>query len=197
MPLSEVEMLTAGRPPVQGGQVVVIGGRTLVAQAVDGQSQAAEAPVHRASVPAPSHERATVDIEIPGPPPDPCNTSPVVRAEARRHVDMGDGANVAGDAQRAVNEYRAAIAMDPCNSYGWASLGDVSLQEGRPDLAIRALRVATQLQPGHYGALTNLGLAYESIKQPTLAAEAYQKALVARPDHGPAAEGLERLGTEP
>ena len=93
----------------------------------------------------------------------------------------------------AINEYRAALAMDPCNGYGWLGLGETAASAGRPDVAVRALKNATRLMAGHYGAWTTLGQQYEILGQYRSAAEAFHKAVELRPDHVAALAGLDRV----
>jgi cytochrome c-type biogenesis protein CcmH/NrfG len=53
--------------------------------------------------------------------------------------------------------------------------------------------VAVRLVPGHYGAYTSLGEAYERHHRLELASEAYHKALSIHPQHSPALVGLARI----
>ncbi len=121
-----------------------------------------------------------------------CGTSEVLRTESRRRVDAGNEALLAGDIQQAIDEYRAALTLDPCNPYAWADLGSIALQIGSAGPAALALSQAVELQPRHYTAYTNLGGAYEALGQPELAYEAYRVALALRPHHQPALQGQQR-----
>jgi len=132
-------------------------------------------------------------IELPDPPPQECKTSDLLRAESRRHVDRGDVARQSRKSDQAVNEYKAAISLDPCNAYAWSTLGELAYDLKQPNQAIRALRVTTRLMPRHYGALTLLGLAYEQLGRTALAESAFQDALAIAPDHQPAQVGLKRV----
>lgn len=140
-----------------------------------------------------SDEPGLLGVTLPPDPPDPCKAPPdALRAEARKRVDLGDERRVARDAKGAAQEYRAALTMDVCNAYAWLGLGEVASGSARPDLAIRTLRNTTRIMPAHYGAWTLLGKAYEAIGQGGMAAEAYEKALAARPGLPEATEGLRR-----
>ncbi len=140
-----------------------------------------------------SNDRSYV-LEIPEPPSDgSCDTMEALRTESRRMVESGNEAVLAGEIQRAIDEYRAALTLHLCNPYAWADLGAVALQLDRPAEAVLALTQAVELQPRHYTAYTNLGLAYESLGQYGFAREAFRVALSVRPHHAPALEGLGRV----
>lgn len=145
---------------------------------------------------APSSTEALVALDLPADPPDACRAPPeAVRGEARRRVEMGDERRIARDTAGALREYRAALTMDACNGYAWLGIGEVAGGLARPDVASRALRNATALMPAHYGAWTSLGKAYEGLGQATLAADAYGKALAARPGLPEALEGWRRTAS--
>jgi hypothetical protein len=136
-------------------------------------------------------------LEVPEPPLSPdCGTAEVLRTESKRLVDAGNEAMVRGDLQQAIDEYRAALTLDLCNPYAWADLGAIALRIGEPADAALALSQAVEMQPRHYTAYTNLGLAYEALGQQDLARDAYRIAIGLRPHHGPAQQGLVRLGEE-
>jgi hypothetical protein len=137
-------------------------------------------------------------IEIPQPPLSAdCGTAETLRAESRRLVDAGNEAELAGQDQRAIDAYRAALTLDACNPFAWADLGATAVRLQRPAEAALALAQAVELQPRHYTAFTNLGLAYEALGHPELARAAYMSALGLRPHHAPAQRGLERLDRSP
>ena len=95
--------------------------------------------------------------------------------------------------QEAADRYKAALTLDPCNAFAWHAMGQLAITGGHLDTAIQALRVATRLVPGHYGAFTSLGEAYERNSRNELASEAYHMALSIHPQHQPALEGLARI----
>jgi hypothetical protein len=143
-----------------------------------------------------SSSEGTYVLDIPEPPLSPdCGTAEVLRTESRRRVDAGNEAMVRGELQTAIDEYRAALTLDPCNPYAWADLGALALQLEHPAEAALSLSQAVELQPRHYTAYTNLGLAYEALEQADLAREAYRVALGLRPHHQPALQGLGRVDT--
>jgi len=144
-----------------------------------------------ASVPTASSD---VVLRVPEPPANfECRASDALRKESRRHVDLGDEAQIAGTLQKAVDEYQAAIAIDRCDGFAWANLGSVALRTGHALDAVRALEAAVELMPNHYRALTDLGDAYESLKEWNAAEGSYREALHVQPNHLAAMEGLKRV----
>ncbi len=133
-------------------------------------------------------------LEIPEPPlTNECGVAEVLRTESRRRVETGNEAVIRGDIQHAIDGYRAALTLDPCNPYAWADLGTLALQLDMHAQAAIALSQAVEIQPRHYTAYTNLGLAYEGLDQPSLASDAFRIALALRPHHAAAQQGLERV----
>jgi len=133
-------------------------------------------------------------LDVPEPPLSlDCGTSDVLRTESRRRVDAGNEALVRGELQQAIDEYRAALTLDPCNPYAWADLGSIALELDNAAAAALALSQAVEIQPRHYTAYSNLGLAYEALDQPDLAYEAFGVALSLRPHHQPAQQGRQRV----
>ena len=199
-----------------------VGGRTLSAEAIPGEdsvpvtpptttmavaappAQPAAPPAQPAAPARPAPTPATpaqprfdgVEITIPAPPSPSCSTAAALAAESRRRVELATAAMRAGEGQRAADELAAALTLDRCNAFAWVSLGDLALKASRPDLAVRALREGIKLQPDYYGALTSMGQAYEVLGQAHLARDAYERALAIRPDHSPARQGLDRVGTD-
>ncbi|MDP2306842.1 MAG: hypothetical protein Q8P18_12535 [Pseudomonadota bacterium] len=145
-----------------------------------------------ASMPS-SDPMAALAASLPADPPTACKApAEALRGEARKRVDAGDDRRIKRDALGALQEYRAALTMDACNAYAWNGIGDIANEAARPDLAVRALRNTTRLLPGHYGAWTMLGRNYEALRQSSLAAEAYSKALELRPGLPEALDGWRR-----
>ncbi|MES2642570.1 MAG: hypothetical protein V4850_24005 [Myxococcota bacterium] len=154
----------------------------------------APAPPVAAPQPPPSSDpMAALAATLPADPPTACKPpADALRGEARKRVDSGDDRRIKKDALGALQEYRAALTMDPCNAYAWNGIGDIANEAARPDLAVRALRNTTRLLPGHYGAWTMLGRNYEALRQNVLAAEAYAQALQLRPGLPEALDGWRR-----
>lgn len=142
--------------------------------------------------PEPAATLSPKDLEIPDPPPDPCVTRSTLRQPSNQQVDLGNEAMIHGDRAAALGHYRAAIAVNRCNAFAWASLGDALLGAGGPEAALEALASATTLMPTHFQAWTSRGRAAEALGRYADAAEAYGEALASRPGFGPAEAGLAR-----
>ncbi|MBM4392662.1 MAG: tetratricopeptide repeat protein [Deltaproteobacteria bacterium] len=196
--------------------VVVIDGKPLVAATVVGTPPPAanappaatyapapgySAPEYAAPVatttpvgtPAPAAAAPAIALDLPPDPPDPCASAPdAVRTESRKRVGTGDEYRITGRVDEALRDYKAALTMDKCNGYAWMSLSMLAGEQGRTDLAIRALRNTARLLPTHPGAFLMLGKAYESFGQRGLAADAYRKASELAPSNAEAIEGYMR-----
>lgn len=199
------------RPP-QGNAgtktVVVIDGKPLVAATVAGTPPppaaattpptytpppSYPAPAYTMPVATPAPPAPTATLELPPDPPDPCSPAPdAVRAESRKRVGTGDEYRITGRVDEALRDYKAALTMDKCNGYAWMSLSMLANEQGRTDLAIRALRNTTRLLPTHPGAFLMLGKAYEGFGQRSLAADAYRRASDLAPSNAEAIEGYMR-----
>lgn len=194
---------TSSAPPASAyGQTAANSGQsgTSYAQPATGYSQSATNYAQPASgynnqvATAPTPQ---VDLSIPKSPPSTCTTADALVKESRKHVDMGNDAELVNELDRAADEYRAAITLYPCNGFAWAALGSLALRTNHPTEAVSALEVARKLQPNHYGAATDLGKAYEALGKKTDAIGAYQAALKANPGYAPASQALTRLGVAP
>lgn len=218
LPVDQKELAGGGgSSPGAGAMVVVIDGRPIVAEppgaapvaaspgygaapaVVSSPYYGAAPPAAPSAAPVPAPVPPTpgpagpVVLELPVDPPDPCNPAPdAVRAEARKRVGTGDDLRIAGRTAEALKDYRAALTMDKCNGYAWMSISQVTVEQGRTDLAIRALRNTTRLLPAHPGGWLMLGKAFETFGQKGLAAEAYKKATELAPGNAEAIEGYMR-----
>lgn len=143
---------------------------------------------------SPTRSEDLPSIEVPSPPEDArCRTSDALRKESRKHGDLGNEAVIRDDPVTARDEYRAAIALDPCNAYAWADLGALALRVGDVGAALAALEQAVRFMPRHYTAWTHLGQAREAQGRYGPARDAFRRALEIRPGHPPALEGLRRV----
>jgi hypothetical protein len=208
MPASQADLAAApGRAPGPGAVVVVIDGRPLVAEppaSGPADAPAVEAPTigsPPAPGPLPAPAAAASPRPAPGPvalalpddPPDPCPAAAdAIRAEARKRVGSGDDSRMAGRADDALRDYKAALTLDRCNGYAWMSIAQLTVDAGRTDLSIRALKNATRLVPRYPPAWVILARAYEAIGQRSMAAEAWRTASALAPGNAEAVEGYMR-----
>lgn len=186
VPYTPAAPASAPQPPARAG--------IIVEQAVVREVETREYPPH---LPAEGPLEIQLDFSLPDAPGQRCWVSTQVAEEATRRLDLGDESRLRGDFQTAVEEYRAAVTLDRCNAIAWAALGQLALQADDKGKATYSLDIATRLRPEHYGAMTNLGLAYEAQGRVVEAREAYRRALQTRPGHPPAAAGLARVGGTP
>jgi tetratricopeptide (TPR) repeat protein/predicted O-methyltransferase YrrM len=98
-----------------------------------------------------------------------------------------------GRLDEAIEEYRAAIALDesdPCSRFG---LCDAYDKKGMADAAMRELKVAMRLRPGWPYYHNRMGRLLESAGRIGEAAREYAEAVRLKPDFGDALAGLRRV----
>ncbi len=95
-----------------------------------------------------------------------------------------------GFADRAIEEYRKCLELDP-RYYGAAyNLGRLLAEGGRPDLAISRFRQVLALQPEHMRSLVALGMALTRVGKPQEAEKILARAVEIQPDSAAAWNGL-------
>ncbi|MGA9140587.1 MAG: tetratricopeptide repeat protein [Methanocella sp.] len=97
-----------------------------------------------------------------------------------------------GRLDEAIEEYKAAIALDesdPCSHFG---LCDAYDKKGMADAAMRELKAAMRLRPGWPYYHSRMGKLLESAGRTEEAAREYEEALRLKPDLGDALAGLRR-----
>jgi tetratricopeptide (TPR) repeat protein len=147
-------------------------------------------PVSLAKAPA----SVTVSFDMPDAPTEACAPNAALVRPSNDQVDLGDDARIASDLQSALTHYRAAIVINACNAYAWASLGEALWDAGRLPDARLALATSTKLMPTHHVAWARLGAIEESTGAADRAGAAYSAALAANPSYQPARDALTRLG---
>lgn len=104
----------------------------------------------------------------------------------------------ASDRAAARDAYRRALELDPAHADARVNLGNLLLEDGRAEAAVREYRQALEADPGHALAAFDLGVALEELERAAEAAEAYRKALELDPGladaHFNLAGVLERTG---
>lgn len=96
--------------------------------------------------------------------------------------DLGVEYGQLGDAERALECLRQAVAGNPDDAQLQYNLGNALLAAGRAGEAAASFRRATELRPDHVEALNNLGNALRALGRPEAALEAYRRGLALRPD---------------
>ncbi|MEX0643936.1 MAG: tetratricopeptide repeat protein [Parvularculaceae bacterium] len=100
-----------------------------------------------------------------------------------------------GDLQLALDDFNAALEIDPDLAEAYLNRGTVYFQAGQADAAIADYQKALDLGTSRpWAAWYNIGLAYEEKNDKAKALEAYAKALESNPSFAPAREKLAQLG---
>ena len=72
-------------------------------------------------------------------------------------IAQGEAALAAGDTQKAIDSYEAALAVDPGYTPIFLELAEVARQEGLQGKAIRYYREALERDPGNFAAISGEG----------------------------------------
>src|SRR6185369_8150551 len=80
----------------------------------------------------------------------------------------------AGDIARAEEFYRQALALDSSSAEGWVRLGTACLGLRHVEEAVKCLQQGIALQPDHFDAYNNLGVALDRLGQEDEALACYQ-----------------------
>jgi serine/threonine protein kinase/tetratricopeptide (TPR) repeat protein len=98
-----------------------------------------------------------------------------------------------GQLREALDAYLTAYELDQSSDRATATIGNVQGQLGRPDLALRWYdkAVRRETRPGIYSEF--FGDAWSDLTEDVLAEEAFQKAIIFRPDLAGAEIGLARI----
>ena len=83
--------------------------------------------------------------------------------------------------ERALEEYRAALAFNPRLVRGWTSIAYIHATQGRFGEAERHFLEALQLAPRDFAILFNLGYVRNELKQYARAIEAFREAVKLKP----------------
>lgn len=83
--------------------------------------------------------------------------------------------------ERALEEYRAAVAINPRLVKGWASIAYIHARQGRFGEAEHHLLEALRIAPRDFDTLFNLGYVRNELKQHAGAVEAFKEAVELKP----------------
>lgn len=109
---------------------------------------------------------------------------------ARAFTQLGMAYSAAGDLDRAIAQYRSALALQPDFRDAHLNLGTALGRQGKLDDALREFTIAVDLDPGLAEAHQNLGLALASKGRRDEAAQQFRLAIAARPDFADAHNSL-------
>ncbi len=119
--------------------------------------------------------------------------TPGIRQEIFRRISEGRGALFEGNAKKAADDLCWA-SRRALNSHDAAwYCGRAKLLARDPEGAVKALRLATDIDPQHLGSWVDLGDALLAAGRPAEARPAFYKALTIRKDYSAAYDGLARL----
>lgn len=121
----------------------------------------------------------------------------MTRDAASLHAAAIDHAR-AGRFEAAAEVLRKLLRQHPRHAAGWAMLGSVQLQLGRPAEALASYDRAVALAPGHAPTWLNRGNALARLERPEASLASYERAVAAAPDlvpgHANQAQALNLLG---
>lgn len=103
--------------------------------------------------------------------------------KAEAHHLRGNALFKQGFADRAIEEYRSAIRLNPVFAGAHYNLGVALLQKNMKDEAIRELTTAVKLNPGFHEAHSNLGTAYANNGMIDRALKHFEIAVKLKPDN--------------
>ncbi len=102
---------------------------------------------------------------------------------ARVHQLMGDGFQAAGEQEKAEDEYRAALSLQPDLAEVGLELGDLLRTQRKYEESLKAYAQILDNKPGDFWALFGSGMSYQGLQQFSQAANFFQKACEVVPNH--------------
>ena len=112
------------------------------------------------------------------------------RATANAHYQIGRSLLTSNQPIDAAKQFQMALNIVPAHTDAMTQLAAVRARQGDFSDALALLKNASQLDPDSPTILTNLGNLYYQAGQLPQATDAYQQALILKPDHLPARYGL-------
>jgi tetratricopeptide (TPR) repeat protein len=126
-------------------------------------------------------------------PPARAEDAAAVRQESFRRLNEGIRLLKTGDARAAADNlcWVAARALSSHDAHWYCGLALIQARD--PEGAVKALEIASELEPKHLGTLVALGDAFLAVGNPDAARGAYYRALDVRKDYSQAWDGLARV----
>src|SRR2546427_4244570 len=100
---------------------------------------------------------------------------------AKWHLQQGITYLNQHDIQKALDEFRFALRLNPKNAAARDYLGETLVESGETQLAVEEFQKAIQLSDSFAGAHFHLGLAYDRLGQALQAVSQYEKTLYLQP----------------
>ncbi|MEA3346500.1 MAG: tetratricopeptide repeat protein, partial [Candidatus Auribacterota bacterium] len=113
--------------------------------------------------------------------------------EAIEHYNLAVSYTKQGSIDRAVQEYKKAIAIDFTFAVAHYNLGILHRKKDNKKLAIESYKNAVKINPGFEKAYTNLGSIYKDLGQYDVAAGYFKKAIEINPDNSMSHLGLAHI----
>ena len=102
-------------------------------------------------------------------------------AEVARFMTIGISAMNQRNLEVAYNAFDHVVGMAPDFAEGWNKRATVNFMLDRVDASMRDIERTLALEPRHFGALSGMGLIFDTIGNPGAAADAWEKALGVHP----------------
>ena len=115
--------------------------------------------------------------------PVPSPLHDVISPDAYYHFVIGYQAELLGDLDTALKEYRTVIRADRSSAYVRTQLAGVLMNLDRPEEAESVVREALELEPENIDALTMLAQVLNSQKKSMEAIEIYKRVMAAAPEN--------------
>lgn len=109
------------------------------------------------------------------------------------HAGLGDCFKEKGLSDKAINEYKIAIRLNPELLEAYNKLGIVCGEIGRYDDAVAYFKQALKIDPNNLGVYNNLAITYARIKNWPQARENWEKALKINPAFKESRDNLNKL----
>jgi tetratricopeptide (TPR) repeat protein len=99
------------------------------------------------------------------------------------HTNLGRAYFVAGETEKALEEFRTALALYPYSLEAHNNIALAYEELGQPERAMEHYRKVLEVSPEYVATLNNAGISYAARGRPEKAMEYYRRALKLRPDH--------------
>ena len=99
----------------------------------------------------------------------------------------------AGDLPKAVEHFTALTDHAPEFAEGWNARATAFFMMHEYGLSVHDIEITLRLNPRHFGALSGLGMIYETLDLPKDALKAFRAALAVHPNRPDLLEAVKRL----